>query len=260
MELLAGVAEVDSTPSERIAQVGGGRLMWWGPILLPLFLGLAPVSCGGGSSQDDTDDPASPSLRVLYLNFGGVELSRAEADDATSDLTAIDALARTHLPHSGSFGCETVAEVVAEHFAPFELDIVCERPDAGAYTMVVVSSPGELPGGQELQRQGPPPDCGNTNESNVGLVEVAAGASVDVEAVAVAVAVSHVAGITYGLDEGHDFPLDLASFDASADATWFDMCFPIFDELSCPEQNLANCGAEDLQNSYLELAAVLGER
>jgi hypothetical protein len=229
-----------------------------GPILLPLFLGLAPVSCGGGAGQDDTGDPATPSLRVLYLNFGGVELTRSRADDATSDLTAIDNLARTHPPHFGSFGCETVAEVVAEHFAPFELDIVCERPDTGSYTMVVVSSPEELPGGRELHRQAPPPDCGNTNESNVGLVEVAAGASVDAETVAVAV--SHVAGITYGLDEGHDFPLDLASFDASADATWFDMCFPIFDDLSCPERNLANCGAEDLQNSYLELAAVLGER
>jgi hypothetical protein len=232
--------------------------MRWGPILLPLFLGLAPVACGGGSGQDDTGDPGTPSLRILYLNFGGVELSSSEADDATSDLTAVDALTGTHPPHSGPFGCEAVAELVAEHFAPFELDIVCERPDTTSYTMVVVSSPEQLPGGEELQRQAPAPDCGNANESNVGLVEVASGAGLDAQAVAVAV--SHVAGITYGLDEGHDFPLDLASFDANTDATWFDMCFPIFDDLSCPEQNLANCGAEDLQNSYLELAAVLGER
>ena len=234
--------------------------MRWGPIVLPLWLllGLASASCGGGSGPDDTGDPARPSLRVLYLNFGGAELSRSEADDATSDLTSVDALTGTHPPHSGSFGCQAVAEVVAEHFAPFELDIVCERPATGSYTMVIVSSPAELPGGQELQPTAPAPDCGNANESNVGLVEVASGASLDAQAVAVAV--SHVAGVTYGLDEGHDFPLDLASFDASADATWFDMCFPIFDDVSCPEQNLANCGADDLQNSYLELAAVLCER
>lgn len=225
---------------------------------MAVLLPLATATCGAESGQSDTDAPEVPSLRVLYLNFGGVVLSRAETDDATTNLTEVDALVGTHPAHAGPFGCEAVGSVVAGHFAPFELEIACERPAAGPYTMVIVSSSAALPDSDDLRWTATSPDCGNANESNVGLVETASAASLDAQAVALAV--SHVAGITYGLDEGHDFPLDLASFDASPDATWFDMCIPIFDDITCPEQNLANCGVEDSQNSYVELAAVLGER
>lgn len=216
---------------------------------------MSSLSTGTVDTNSSTGDS---SRAVLYLNFDGVDLSSSGSDDATENLTAVDALAGTHRSYAGSLECEEVAEIVAEHFAAFEIDMVCDRPDGGSYTMVVVSTSERPPGGDELPWQALPPDCGNANKSNVALVEVAAGA--EPQARAVAVAVSHVAGITYGFDEGHDASIDLASFKPGIDATWFDLCFPLFDDISCPEQNLANCGAEHFQNSYLELAAVLGER
>ena len=215
------------------------------------------LACGCGAGQTAADPGASTA--VLYLNFGGAQLHASDQDDASDDAAGVPELVGPQAAYAEAHACDEVAEVVREHFSGFELEVVCARPTTGPYTMVLVST---VDAGIDTEaglawRTGAP-DCGNDNPSNVGVVEVLRGMGVD--APTIAMAVSHVAGIGFGLDEDHDFPFDLASFDVRVESTWVDMCFPLFDEISCPDQNVEQCGSEEMQNSYRVLASVLGER
>jgi len=108
----------------------------------------------GATSDDASSDggeSATAGPHVLYLSFSGAALAWGPVNDAPSNVSAIseshratvvppfmeDLVVTSEYPTRESV-IAAIAELVAEAFAPFDVQVVTERPGSGAFTMIVI--------------------------------------------------------------------------------------------------------------------------
>jgi hypothetical protein len=92
-------------------------------------------------------------------------------------------------PYPGEAARKTVLAGLRTAYAPYRVSFTTERPDAGPYTMVIVSATGGPHHGVA------PLDCGNANPSDIAFVYRTALSSADL----VAREAAHELGHSFGL-------------------------------------------------------------
>jgi len=228
---------------------------------------VAPPSGDGVSArrQGLTVGDGAGGARLVYLHFDGITLGPG-ADDPRTAHSVIVAHTTTippfdPRPYAAALDENEVrARIVArakQHYAPFAVEVVRERPPAGAHhTMCIV---GGLPSlvGQPARTAGLSPlDCNDDQPDNVVYVfsEVLrpeATGSIDASIDAIAIACSHEAGHSFGL--GHTAePRDVMAPRISRAVEGFAGESPVADDGS------ATCVRDGRQDSQRLLATTVG--
>ena len=193
---------------------------------------------------------------TVYLNFEGVSLSLAAADDAPNDEVSIDQLATDYMPYGDSPQPDGILALVEEDFEAYDVLVTLDRPAAGPYTMVVVSptnpiSPGVLTIATSV-------DCSNANDNNLAFAffDADSGFTNQEQANVISSAIGH----TYGLDNAAQGTGDLMeNFFASDDRGFADECLDLdLPPGVCQVEHVAECGPTDQQNTHQELLTTLG--
>jgi len=200
-----------------------------------------------GTSTDDgntTGDPLDAAM-VIFVNFDGVTLTQAAADDATLDQTAIAEMAGLPLePFGDGPERDAIMSALAEYFSPFDVGVTATRPASGDYTMIV-ATPTNLFGGGVLGIS--LLDCDDANHRNVGFMFGRIGDPTTPEPEVVAAVIAHVVADTLGLehtdDGGLTDPFDIESY------TFTDACVEITNEPLCAAQH-APFGPAGQQSSF----------
>jgi len=106
-----------------------------------MFVVMA-AACGSGHTTKP-DAPPLPTMTV-YLSFDGemIQPTTAGNDNAAMNLSSIITTAKTAPAYLNNVPtrADTIAQIVSEtqaRFAPFDVDIVTNRPTSGDYFMIV---------------------------------------------------------------------------------------------------------------------------
>ncbi len=146
----------------------------------PLIV-LPPV-CPGPSCPDfDAPTPKVQYKRTVYLNFDGATI-KFGSDNATNDSSrilrfdsrVIPAMQKEHLNESSVSGLslqqikDIVVDNVRVHMAPYDVEIVTERPSSGSYHMIMFSPVDDCNTIAGANCAGIAPlDCYDSNPSNI---------------------------------------------------------------------------------------------
>jgi hypothetical protein len=164
-----------------------------------LVFGLVAAGCGGklGDAQHGVDGAVDPSVdapeqvlpdgalppdaatcangRVVFLDFDGVNLTRAGASDATTNKASWMQIAAATVPpyHSGSANraaeIQAIVDGVRAELASFPITVVTTRPATGPYVMIVYGGTNSQAGSRfsvAVQTL----DCGDAVKSDVAWV------------------------------------------------------------------------------------------
>jgi len=141
-------------------------------------LAAGAAGCSTSPSAENASCPTSstpPSgVHRLYLAFGGVDL-RPGPDDATTSTSGLitQAVAVPAFLAGDDEAPAKIALIVAsvkQSLAPFDVEVVSERPAAGPYDMIVFGgSSGQVLGSDGQQFAGPQV-CAGVPASQIGLV------------------------------------------------------------------------------------------
>ena len=213
-------------------------------------------SSSGGPGESSTTTGGVTYSHTVYLNFEGVSLSLAAVDDAPNDQVSLDELATDFLPYGDSPQPDGILDLVREDFAPFDVEITLERPDAGPYTMVVISPTSPFPA--QILSIVTQVDCSNNNDNNLAFAffDADSGFTNQEQANVISSAIGH----TYGLDNGAAGNGDLMeNLLASDDRQFEDECLDLAVPPGvCATEHVAECGPTDQQNTHQELLTALG--
>jgi hypothetical protein len=195
----------------------------------------------GGVFKDGVSK--SRPAAILYLSFDGVVLTAGNDDPAegTSSVLGMQGVQEADLPpfdHSGYSDLSqmasrkeavyAVAGLVRYFFAPYDVEVVVERPpDTIPYTMCVVGgdvSQLNLPGGVLGVS---PMDCNDSNPQNINFVFAEEMAS----SVVLALTIAHEVGHAYGLVHIDDTEAIMNPYQASQQAYWLEGTTA--DDLAC---------------------------
>ncbi len=204
--------------------------------LLPL-LATALAACGEGvveqelhlhqdyrlpppGMESNDRSQALGGRQVVYLNFEGVTI-RYGRSDATQNTSWI-VEGTTTIPAFAGYGSDRAASIrrvvdmVRADFVEYDLEIVTERPTAGAYTMVAIGGKPQLIGESSGVAGIAPLDAGNGNPSDI----VFAFSEVVWSDRLIANVISHEFGHSFGLD--HLRPLEAIMYPTVHDRrkTW----------------------------------------
>jgi hypothetical protein len=220
--------------------------------------GASTTTAGPLTTGDETDDGTTGGdvPHVIYVNFDGGDFSNGP-DDATTNTAGVLTVPMTIAAYDGDTTMRaTVLSTIEADFAPFsgggDLTVTDVRPDAGPYTMVVITPTNFLPfpGGGVAAL-----DCDDATPSNVAFSFTD---DEDDPGVVGAVASSRL-GVTFGI-EPTDEPLDL-SYDQvwspGDDPSWLDQCIAPSFAQTCTTQHAVHCKNGE-QNAYAALAALFG--
>jgi len=247
------------------------RRCWWA--VLTACLGL--LGCGGeipsdSHESDMVDVPAevleasggghrttfvSGKPTVLFLNYGGVVITKGPGSDAAKNLSFIGG--GTVPPFSGDQSARDGATaLVKQLYKSFNVQIVTKRPSSGDYDMVVIGgSPADLGLSYPSNVAGVAPmDCGDKMPRDicfiftVNLMKYFSG---DKLVKKVAETASHEAAHTYGLPHS-DSGCDVMSYKTCSNLKTF-----LNKTMSMQSDSVGKCGMTAM-NSYKLLLAALG--
>ncbi len=208
---------------------------------------------GGSETTDGPSEPPPDAAATVFLNFDGVELVESASDDATTNTTQFGFLA-------GSWSgidparAASIKSGVEELLAPFSIYVTDSRPEAGPYTMVVVTldSPDPLPPGTGGISDR---DCGNTTPSNIGLVFDSPSGPIR----EVVNNIGFTLGGTYGLNQVEGLGADneiMNSFSGSRPRFFNEACISQSDPDGCAP--MTDTCASGEQSSFEEMLARFG--
>jgi len=209
-----------------------------------------------GPAMDETavPGPVAADPVVVFLNYDGVTLSSGGfgGDDATANTSNV--CSATFQPYGSGAKRDASVQATRVDWEQFNIQIVTERPAAGAYTMNVV---GIAPCGPQGGGAGVAPmDCGNQNPNNISFTFAAESQqwSADVVATINSQEIAH----TFGLDHV-DHPPDIMNPVAGIveDPSFLDECLPSAGAVFCSDQHAQHCDPGQ-QNAVQELLGILG--
>jgi hypothetical protein len=178
-------------------------------IALGWWLVTAVTACGGSAStpaQSDVlvgsggasgDALSSGATQIVYVNFDGVhvedcsnECSDARANQSWAVGAHFGGAAIDFLPYTADADSRsTVLTGLRAAYASYNVEFTTTRPEAGDYTMVIVSASGGPNHGVA------PLDCGNKNPDDIAFVYRTTNSSADL----VAREAAHELGHSFGL-------------------------------------------------------------
>lgn len=202
---------------------------------------------------ESTGDLSGPT--VLFLNFEGA-LLESGPDDSRSNLTTIADMAGPY-PAYGTGGSKRAAVVqsVREDWSAYDAVIATQRPHDGDYVMAMVG-PGNPDDDSKLGIA--VLDCGDARTRN-NVVFAFHRASDSHTAASTATTISQEVAHSLGLEHVSE-PSDIMNpTNVGGDPSFRDECLAITGEqVACPAQHEAECGAPDLQNAHQELYRRIG--
>lgn len=172
------------------------------------------VDAAAGLDAGPVVDAGPTTTRIVFLNFDGASLTKADTDDATTGMASgiissqtIPAFDHTDLYDEGEMTrAQVIAAIVdqirASH-ADFNVEFVTAQPSSGPYTMIVFGGECNAVTGQTNCAGYGEYDCADTTENNVAFVFAPGLRIADAAATA-----SHWFGHSLGLDDTVE-PTDL---------------------------------------------------
>ncbi len=225
------------------------------------------LGCGGVAKGSADAGPTIAERATLYLNFEGPVLSYGSKNDAAAGLTTLGdgpgpyQIARPSLSRffddaapTRALVIEDVAQQVRAIYAPFELDVVTQRPATGEFTMLAVGNGfGEIQFAEQCPLAGlAVRDCSGERDGDVGF---AAAACVPEQYTPrdarryLARTIAHEAGHTFGLSHNENQASIMSPH--SAGLSLGKGAVPVEDQASCDRTT---------QDDYAILRHVLGLR
>jgi hypothetical protein len=200
---------------------------------------------------------AAQAGATVFLEFDGGNLSRGAQDDAPADVTSIADLAGPFPPFGADAATQAaVLQAVSIDWAAYDISFTDTRPDIDEYTMVMVGpSPAFGAGVLGVAKL----DCGDLRGNDIVFAFHAAGDGYSTASVAATI--SQELGHALGLEHVQD-PADVMyPINSGGDPAFLDSCLPTVEvPASCAAEHAETCGSGSLQNSHLELLALLGPR
>lgn len=221
-------------------------------------------STGPGNADDTAGEADSSSTGrtvgcsedayILFVNFDGVTLTEG-AEDATNDTTDNPQQAG-EWPEYGGDDRDEIIEHMRDHWAPFNVCIVQERPRSGSYDSVVATGTTPFPTQPNVFSVGVP-DCGNTQVQNVDVAFFPP-EQLKLSPFRKAALITFVAGMQLGLDAvngGSEELMTIFAIELSANAGFQDECFDHPPPRGCGGTTTCE---RDQQNSFAALEAQVG--
>jgi hypothetical protein len=203
---------------------------------------------------------------VFYVNFDGAVITGG-TDDASSNTSEVAeqyAFSGSYPAYGGSAAQRaSVMAAVRADWAPFDVDVVDERPADSPYAMAVIG-PLDPPFAPGINGAGPV-DCYDANPGSVGFVffgpdDLAGAGSSAVQAATVSNVFAHAVGLEHVGGSGADVDIMYPN-PSSPTAAFVDECFMLAPGIQCGDMHaeLSGCQGADEQNSYQELLGLLGQ-
>lgn len=202
------------------------------------------------------NDPATPRRGVtLYLNKNGGTVTSGW-DDAANGVSSVamnadGGVAQVPAWAGSSRAWKQVVACVRDRFAPFQVDVVTDRPGGDGFTMIMVGGRPSM-FGYPTSVSGVAPYTGDVVRGAVGYVF---SANIDEDVDTTCVSIVHEAGHTFGLDHQYLCEDPMSYLWGCGEKRFRDV------DAACGEDGERTCGnGEASQNSYRLLAAHVGLR
>jgi hypothetical protein len=223
-------------------------------------MGETTMGDGDGDTSTTGDGDGGTSggheyAATIYLNFDGAELTSG-TDDSRMNTTQVEEQAGVLEPYDASGSSDMhlyVAQEIANDFAPYDVEIVIERPAEGDYTMIVVTPTNNVMAG--ISGTGPQ-DCDNANPNNIGFAFFSSESTENANAQAAGI--SRIIGFTLGFNQVVTSADIMSASNATPNPSWVDQCFAFNSPPgTCLPQHAMHC-PEGEQNSHAALMALFG--
>lgn len=203
---------------------------------------------------------------AAYVNFDGAVLS-GDGEDARQNQSEIAGMfdLTGEYPEYGGTPAQrsAVLNAVQADWAPYDLEVVDQRPGDGEYTMVLIG-PRDHALGMGVYGIGPV-DCLDTNRNNVALAffgaeDLGGMTGVSFQASQVSQELAHSVGLEHVNGTGAELDIMFPG-ELSPTASFTDECFNLVAPVSCAEQHddySGDCPQLDQQNAHWELLRVFG--
>jgi hypothetical protein len=245
-------------------------------ILLTTCLGL--LACGG-EVPDDASEPelltelvdvpaavleasgggeratfASGKPTVLFLNYGGVVITKGPGSDATKNLSFIGG-GKVPPFSGGSATRDAATTLIKQLYKRYNIQVVTKRPASGDYDMVVIGgSPADLGLAYPSKVAGVAPmDCGDKMPRDIGFIfskNLMLYYSGEKLARRLAETSSHEAAHTYGLPHSDD-GCDVMSYKKCVNLKTF-----LDKKMAMQSDSVGKCGLTSMNSHKLLLAAL----
>ena len=219
------------------------------------------TSATTSDTNDTTSDTGEPPLgncrgfdgTIAYVNFGGASLELGAVDNAPAKITSDATLAGDWPPYAED-DAAMVFELMQPHWAPFDICLTMEEPDALDYEMIVVQSEAYQGNDNILSLTGP--DCGNTANNNVTVLFLASG--LNLPAITKAIAISKQLAHLFGLDAVDDDGDLMNQFVAMTlnGASFTDSCIPLIVGATCAGGVSCNEGSQDASEMLTDVLGI----
>jgi hypothetical protein len=217
------------------------------------------VAAGPGA-----DERAAGS--AAYVNFDGAVLSGGGEDARQNQSEVAEMFDLTgEFPEYGGTEPQrsAVLNAVQADWAPYDLEVVDQRPADGEYTMVLIG-PRDHNLGMGIYGLGPV-DCFDSNRNNVAMAffgadDLGGMTGVSFQATQVSQELAHAVGLEHVSGSGSELDIMFPG-DVAPSASFTDECFDLVPPVSCAEQHQdysGDCPEADQQNAHRELLAVFG--
>ena len=212
--------------------------------------GPGESSSGPGDDTADSDSSGGETQAALtiYLVFDGIELMDGP-QDATMNTTSVGG--GVFEPYQGDASVQgQIGARLVEHWAPFSVDIVDQRPESGAYTMLVVTPTNAVRGASNIGNL----DCDDANTHDVAF----AYSHDDPDPDELAKRISQAVGFGLGIAVSDSTGISGSTM-IPANAEWEDMCVPVLNPPApCAALAMAHCTEPDEHNPYQIILDRLG--
>lgn len=237
--------------------------------------GQAPPIGVGDLSRDQFVAPAATGTVTLeppaprqvphtfFLNYDGPTLNPSSGYESDSQTNTSWVCSGSFSPFGEGQLKDASVQATKKDWAPYNVDIVTERPASGDFTMNVVGRPA---GGNSGAGCGgglgvAPVDCGNQNPNDISFTWITAntGHSADTIATTNSQEIAHTLGLGHVNDQG-----DIMNpYATGGDPSFNDQCTQVTGQLQsqCATINAMFCGGSGTsQNAHQNLLYLLGPK